>query len=741
MPPKQDNKKLYIIFGAIMYAFILIISFHIGRQMHLQPHLNMFEALTAGLDSFMSNPLDFFPIAKESFSAIGIATMGAAIAVLIVKVNQERNKHSMPGKESGSAKWNTDFDAYNKKYTDPPGSTSKNGNYNMILSRDVFLSMNTRQTLLNNNILIIGGSGSGKSRFFVKPNLLQANCNYVVTDPSGELLESTGKFLESQGYTIKVFNLVEMSKSHCYNPFEYVRNDEDVLTMIDCLITNTTPPNTHGGDQFWVKSETALLQALCFYLINHRPKEEQNFTQVMKLLRMAEIDENNASNKSDLDRIFEKIHIENPESLAYKQYMTFKMGAGRTLKSILISCAVRLTVFNLKQIENLTNRDTIDLASMGDGKKALFLIIPQASQTYNFLAAMLYSQLFETLYFVAQTNGKGTLNTHVRFLLDEFANIGQIPAFDKKLSTMRKYELSCSVILQNMAQIKSLYKDDWATIIGNCDTLIYLGGRECDTSEYLSNMLGTQTIIVRNNSRSRGKNSNSSLSYNRTARKLMTPEEIGGMKNDECLVIIRSLDPFYTKKYEYTKHPNYKFTGDADKERRYILTLNNNLAPDSKDILNQVENQKALRYIQSQQSRELKDKMFSEPMSFRDLLNGYNAKNAVDLFSRFHIKQINIEASEESLKEATTALKTEIDAFINSQENETSKAENIETDKQSDENLATTKQNTDTDKSPKTKEDSISKTMKQTIKDIPKDQLAKIEDELPETDAMGWFYS
>lgn len=649
MKPKQNNKTIYIFIGASLYLFVILFSLHVGKYMHLHPTEDLFSALFNGLNSLTSNPFNFLPIAFESFKILGIATLLVAFMVFAIVVSNEKNKASMPGKESGTAKWNTDFNAYNKQYTDPKGSTDHHGKNNMILSQNVFLNMNTRDTFLNNNVLVIGGSGSGKSRFFVKPNLLQANCNYVITDPAGELLAATGKFLEDEGYEIRVFNLVEMQKSHCYNPFEYVRDDESVLTMIDCLISNTTPPNTRGGDQFWVKSETALLQALCFYLIHHvKEKEKRNFNTVMQLLRAAEVDENNPNKKSILDNLFEKARQENPDSLAYKQYMTFKMGAGKTLKSILISCAVRLTVFNLQQIANLTNVDTIDLGSMGDGKKALFVITPQGADTYNFLSSMLYSQLFETLYYKGNerlaNGGSAASEREVRFLLDEFVNIGQIPRFTQKLATMRKYGISCSVIIQNIAQLKPLY-EDWETIVGNCDTMIFLGGQEQSTLEYVSNNLGIQTIKVRNASRSRGKSPSSSFNFNATQRKLMNPDEVARIDKSECIVMIRALYPFLDKKYDYPKHPNYKRTGDANEKYAYINRLNNN----------QLDGNLAKLRAEHERLRQLRqlnqnNKAFSTELTFAELSSQFSAQHAMDVLKQFKaIETRNVEKKSQSV--------------------------------------------------------------------------------------------
>ena len=562
-----SNRKLYTMMAVIGYILLSIFSCHWGA--HSKVFLDL-QAVVPSLASFLGDKF----AAKPTF--IGFEywiffTLIFALVLYLIKVNEESIDHDATGHESGSAKWNKNIKGYNRIYTDPQDSPNSDGEKNMILTNDVFLSLDTRQTRRNNNVMVVGGSGAGKSRFFVKPNLLQANCSYVITDPAGELLETQAGFLERQGYKIKCFNLVEMKHSNCYNPFNYVRDDLGVLILINCLIKNTNPDGKSGGDPFWEKSETALLQALMFYLIKYRPKEEQNFTSIMKLLRAAEVDENNPNVKSPLDRIFDEVAKRDSNSIALKQYMTFKMGAGKTLKSILISCSVRLTVFNMKEIENLTGTDDIDLGTIGDEKQALFIVIPAADSTYNFLVSMMYSQLFETLYFHAETECKGKrLNYHVRFMLDEFANIGQIPEFTKKLATMRKYEISCSIILQNLAQIKSMYKDDWEGLIGNCDSFLFLGGQEYSTLEYISKELGKTTVYVYTHSRSFAwKGGSGNRGQQKTARELMTPDEIMKMDNKDCILMIRGLHPFYGPKYDYPKHKNYRYTGDADENFLY----------------------------------------------------------------------------------------------------------------------------------------------------------------------------
>lgn len=633
---RKRRTRAFLIFVGIFFVFAVLFGIVVGSCMIKEGTTNVITglmSLPSVFDDGMSSLLDL-KFGAETLIAVGGMILVWALLSALLWYDEVRHRHDLSDIEKGSARLNDNYKGFDADYSE---SDKFKTTY---LSQNVALSMNTRKTMRNNNVLIIGGSGAGKTRFFVKPNILQTNCNMVITDPSGELLESCGTYLQEEGYTVKVFNLVEMSKSNCYNPFHYIRDDQGVIMMINCLIKNTTPPESSSSDPFWEKSETALLQALCFYLKDHRPEEEQNFATVMELLRWAEVDERNPDFESKLDRVFLKSKKKNPRSaasihgasigvnvtpedvefnqylaktryrdsngemqenigfksleeldtngtdIAVKQYKIFKMGAGKTAKSILISCAVRLTVFNLPQLARLTGTDNIHLEDLGGTnsnkkKQVLFVIIPAADSTFNFLVSMMYSQLFETLYFVAETSpvcNKKRLPMHVKFLLDEFANIGTIPEFTKKLATMRKYEISCSVILQNLAQIKTMYKDDWESIVGNCDSMVFLGGKEFTTLEYLSKELGMQTITEKTrtmqaaNQKSAGHDSHG---YNLGQRALMTPDELGNMDNSQCVVQIRGLDPFLDYKFDYLKHPRYNRTSDANPDLSYENPLNN----------------------------------------------------------------------------------------------------------------------------------------------------------------------
>lgn len=607
----RDEKKqmrMYVKIVIAIYPLVLFLGSHIAKS-----NMRTFSEVHLISEHIYTHPFDIFPISGQTF---GISTYVYFLIIASLYVEYLRRKRLRTKDEYGSSKWYTDFQDYYKTYADcdtvllkVPFENAKNpflkvinrflhsiidlfhtnklkinernGNRNMILSQKVVLDMNTRKTMRNNNVIICGGSGSGKTRFEVKPNLLQANCSYVITDPSGEILESQGKFLESQGYEIKVFNLVQTKFSHHYNPFEYIRDEEGVLTMITALIQNTSPKGNTSADPFWEKAETALLQAICFYLYYECRKEDRNFTNVMKLINCAEVKEDIPNYVSTLDVMMDDVKKRNPEHIAVLQYAVFKQAAGKTAKSILVSAAVRLTVFNMESIHKLTGDDTIKLNTIGDKKTALFCITPVADTKFNFLVALLYTQLFESLYFHAETECKGKrLPVPIRFMLDEFANIGTIPEFEAKLATVRKYDISCTVIIQNMAQLKTMYRDNWESITGNCDTFIFLGGKEQSTLEYVSKELGKETIVTQTDSRSFGKTGGSSRSKQIIGRELMTPTEIGQMPTMDCLVMIRGLSPFYDQKYDYPKHPNYQYTGDAND--KWVYDVKKELAPIAK---------------------------------------------------------------------------------------------------------------------------------------------------------------
>lgn len=476
--------------------------------------------------------------------------MSVIIFMIVVFYVQSTKKTLMKGKEHGTAEWGGPHDI-------KPFMDEKDFFNNIIFTQTERMSIDTHKTMRNMNTLVIGGSGSGKTRFLVKPNIMQANCSYVITDPKGELLFSTAGMLAEKGYKIKVFNLIDMHHSNAYNPFVYIREDKDVLKMIKLLIKNTTPPQASAGDPFWEKSETALMQALVYYLYYEAPENEQNFQMIMELLRAAEVRENDDQFESDLDRLFKLLEEKDPNHIALKQYAIFKQAAGNTAKSILISAGVRLAPFNIRDIGALTIEDNLRLDKIGDEKTALYCVVPDSHDTYNFLVAMMYSQIFDALYLKADFEYGGRLPVHVRFMLDEFANIGQIPDYEKMIATMRSREISCTTIIQNLAQLKNLYKDSWESISGNCDCTLFLGGQEQSTLEYISKALGKQTIDTKTESKSGGKNRSTSINFGIHGRELMMPDEIGRMDNTQCIFMLRGIRPFKSKKFDILKHPNY----------------------------------------------------------------------------------------------------------------------------------------------------------------------------------------
>lgn len=557
----------------------VFMTMHFSAIVIENPNIDTLTAMMQVTEHIKTAPFD----CVFDINAIGTVTIVGALGLLILYNNSVSNRHDMAGKEHGSAKWNDNLRRYNTEFADPVGQ-SKNApdgrSQNMILSQKIRLSMEGSKTQRNCNVCVIGGSGSGKSRFIIKPNLLQANCSYIVTDPKGELLESTGSFLAREGYDVKVFNTIDFASSNRYNPFHYLHTDTDVLKMISVLIKNTTPAGSSKGDPFWEKSETALLTAICLYLYHRCPEEDQHFGNVMRLLELAEIDEDNPNSPSILDFMYaaldadakreaELAKVPYVPDLAVRQYRIFKMAAGKTAKSILVSAGTRLAYFQMPDIANLVASDDIDLTTIGDKKTALYCLISASDSTFNFLVAMLYNQMFDELYLHATKKYHGSLPIPVRFLLDEFANIGQIPEFDKKLATMRSYKISCTIVLQTVGQLKSNYKDDWETILGNCDTKIYLGGDDKGTTEYVSGILGKGTITTMSRGRSMGKSGSSNKNFQSQARDLMTTGELGLMNNKYEIVMVRGVRPFYDRKFNYPRHPNYGYTGDANKKNIY----------------------------------------------------------------------------------------------------------------------------------------------------------------------------
>ena len=483
-------------------------------------------------------------------------TMGYGIAVLVVASSRKNRRR---GVEHGSAKWGDVFQIV-KKYRD-----KKNPRQNLILTQHFQMGLDGHKHKRNLNVLVIGGSGAGKSRSYAIPNALNCgNCSLVICDPKNEILRKTGAALKAGGYEVRVFDLLNPDASFCYNPLAYVRDDKDVLRLIETLIQSTTPPGAQSTDPFWQKSETALLQALVLYLMHEAPKEEQNFAMVMEMLAAAEVREEDEEYESPLDILFARLEMRDPESIAVKQYHVFKMGAGKTLKSILISVGVRLSAFNLPQIARLTYTDDLHLEELGEKKVALFCCIPDSDKSLNYLVGMIYGQLIQTLYYVADRKYKGRLPMSVHLLIDEAPNIAlPTDAFLPWLATMRSRNIFCSYIAQNMAQIKVLFKEQWESLVGLCDEFLYLGGNEKETHKYVSELMGRETLDTSTYGRSRGRSGSFSVNDQQTGRELLTPDEVRMLDNRKAILFVRGERPMLDDKYDLLRHPNIRLTEDG----------------------------------------------------------------------------------------------------------------------------------------------------------------------------------
>ena len=465
---------------------------------------------------------------------------------------ESENSRKRDGEEHGSATWASPREV-NAMFAQKQ---------NKLLTRHVRLGLDTHIHRRSLNVLVIGGSGAGKSRSYVVPNILEANTNYVVTDPKEEVLIKTGGWLKENGYDIRVLNLVNLDKSDGYNPFVYIRDEKDAMRLVNNLIQATTPKGSHESDPFWTKSETALLQAIILMLWQEAPEYEQNFSMVMRVLEYAEVREEDEEFVSPLDMLFQALEREKPTSVAVRQYKVFKLAAGKTAKSILVSTAVRLAPFNLPQIKAITDHDDMDLYTLGEKKCALYAVIPDNDSTFNFLVSLLYAQAFQALYYSADQIHHGMLPCHVHFVLDEFAAM-PLPGFTRELATMRSRNISASTIIQNMAQIKELYKDSWETIPGNSDTILYLGGNEASTHDYISKALGKGTIHTKTHGQSKGRSGSYSTNFQQSGRELLTPDEVRQLDNRYAILFIRGAKPVMDLKYELTKHPAIHHTVDG----------------------------------------------------------------------------------------------------------------------------------------------------------------------------------
>lgn len=532
MPIRKSNDTLFYLIGIIPVVWLaLLLAQSLGGGL---------PELLRNLTSALEQPTNIIWTDK-SLPTILICLAAYGMAVLLYRTNQGRTRD---GEEHGSAAWAT-----------PASVNAQFAQKDSIpLTQHVRLGLDTHKHRRSLNVLVIGGSGAAKTRSFVLPNILTANTNYVITDPKSEVLLATGSYLKEQGYDVRVLNLVNLEQSDGYNPFRYLRDEKDVLKLVNNLIQSTTPKGSHESDPFWTKAETALLQAIILMLFQEAPEYEQNFPMVMRVLEYAEVREEDEGHVSPLDLLFESIERRKPDSVAVRQYKVFKLAAGKTAKSILVSTAVRLAPFNLPQIQALTDHDDMNLYTLGEKKVALYAVIPDNDNTFNFLVSLLYAQAFQALYYSADQIHHGPLPRHVRFVLDEFAAM-PLPGFTRELATMRSRSISASVIIQNMAQIKELYKDSWETIPGNCDTILYLGGNESSTHKYVSEMLGKSTINTKTHGQTKGRSGSYSTNFQMSGRELLTPDEVRKLDNRYALLFIRGASPVMDEKYDLMHHP------------------------------------------------------------------------------------------------------------------------------------------------------------------------------------------
>ena len=486
---------------------------------------------------------------KTIFIFIALYIMGVGIYI-------STRKNYRRGEECGSAKWGYSREI-NKKYKQRPNSANK------ILTKNVAIGLNGKKHRRNLNVLVCGGSGAGKTRFFCKPNVMQCNTSMVILDPKGEIIRDTGNLLKKKGYEVKVLDLINMEKSHCYNPFVYLINDNDVQKLVTNLFKATTPKESSSNDPFWDTAASMLLLALIFYLKYEAPEDEQNFPMVMEMLRAGEVHEDDDTYVSPLDVLFNNLEAKEPEHIAVKYYRNYHSGSAKTLKSIQITLVARLEKFNLESLASLTITDELDLPSLGEKKTALFALIPDNDTSFNFLVSILYTQLFQQLFFLADHKYNGSLPVHDHFIMDEFANVSLPNDFDKILSVMRSREVSVSIILQNLAQLKALFEKQWESIVGNCDEFLYLGGNEQGTHKYVSELIGKETIDTNTYGKSSGRNGNYSTNYQTNGRDLMTPDEVRLLDNKYAILFIRGERPVKDKKYDILKHPNVAFTTDG----------------------------------------------------------------------------------------------------------------------------------------------------------------------------------
>ena len=549
MNRQENNKTLIILFICAVPVIIWLALIIAGCY---EQDIKLFELLDR-LTVAVNNPTHIV-FNEYSLKAVLIFLFFYAMGIGVYFSSRENRR---PGEEHGSARWGN-VKSIVRRYAD------KNSSSNIILTQNMRLGLNAKKHRRNLNVLVVGGSGAGKTRFYAKPNLMQCNTSFIVADPKGEMLRSIAPLLIEKGYDIKVFNLIEPENSDGYNPFVYIRKDEDVIRLISNLIQNTTPKNAQQNDPFWEKSEIALDSALMLYLLHEAPPEEQTFEMLMFLIEnAATVEDDEDGYQSPVDILFNGLEEEKPEHIAVKQYKIFKQASGKTAKSILISAAVRLAAFNLPEIAKMTSYDNLDIGSLGERKRAIFCVIPDNDNSFNYLVGMLYTQAFQALYFNADSNHGGELPVPVHIVMDEFANVARPDNFERILATMRSRRISVSIIIQNLAQLKALFKDSWENITGNCDTLLYLGGNEQSTHEYISKMLGKETIDTRTRGITKGQHGSSNTNYQNAGRELLTLDEVRLLDNSNALIFIRGERPLIDKKFDILSHPNIAKTADG----------------------------------------------------------------------------------------------------------------------------------------------------------------------------------
>ena len=560
---KPEIKKLLIL--NLPYLLFVYLFDKVGAAVRLSPGMDASQKILHLGEGFTAAFASAAPSFHPADLLIGVA--GAVIIRLAVYLKGKNAKKYRKGIEYGSARWGTADDI--KPYTDPVFEN------NIPLTQTERLTMNSRpkqpKYARNKNILVIGGSGSGKTRFFVKPSLMQMHSSYVVTDPKGTVLIECGKLLQRGGYRIKVLNTINFKKSMRYNPFAYLRSEKDILKLVNTIIANTKGDGEKSGEDFWVKSERLFYCALIVYIHYEAPEEEKNFTTLLEMINASEAREDDPEFQSPVDLMFERLEEKDPEHFAVRQYKKFLLSAGKTRSSILISCGARLAPFDIRELRELMETDEMELDTLGDRKTALFVIISDTDDTFNFVVSILYTQLFNLLCDKADDEYGGRLPVHVRCLLDEFANIGQIPKFEKLIATIRSREISASIILQSQSQLKAIYKDNADTITGNCDTTLFLGGKEKTTLKEMSELLGKETIDSFNTSETRGRELSHGLNYQKLGKELMTQDEIAVMDGGKCILQVRGVRPFFSDKFDITKHPKYKYLSDADPKNAFDM--------------------------------------------------------------------------------------------------------------------------------------------------------------------------